>query len=517
EPSNMKIAAMPPQVGFQATKKLPDPNEPPPPPRNNASTVTQKIVDATVDKTLAGTDRVVGTLAGMTTATVGYISKLPSLAAHSVQSAYNLFESEVIGPNIKVIAGLATPLIVAAGVVGAGFGLVISALTGAVRGFQAHESDKPRDFTIGKAVDTTWTKVRKSVGDFSNDMVSGSAEVRARKLAEGEDPWDIPLPPFGRTAKTMAATVAGLAIGGAGGVATALATTANQAWSGLKQANLAGLATVVASPVTGALHGASKVFTTPVAAAAVAWKQKSLGGALKAAGQECFDTQAGKFSSAAGAFVGGAVAAVPSAATAVVTTTFGDLGKGLKTAATDSELGLGGKGLTALGSVVGAPVAGLVHGAATAISTPFSSLASAWNQQSLSQGLAQGVPAGRSATRPVASTLGAFAGGLAVGTVSALSATGAGLVSEVGGGLVDAATNKELNLSGKLLAGVGGIPGDIITAVGQGLGTLVVTPFKSAGGAIEGQSTSAGVKSGAEYGAGAVAAAASPEKTLLEP
>ncbi|MBS2033835.1 hypothetical protein JST97_02555 [bacterium] len=512
----MNIASLTPKVGFQPAKKLPDPNEPPPPPRNNASTVTQKIVDATVDSTLAGTDRVVGTLAGMTTATVGYISKLPSLAAHSVQSAYNLFESEVIGPNIKVIAGLASPLILAAGVVGAGLGLVIHAVAGAARGFSAHESDKPRDFTIGKAVDTTWTKARKSVEEFSNDMVSGSAEVRARKLAEGEDPWDIPLPPFGRTAKTIAATVAGVAIGGVGGIATALATTANQAWSGVKQANLAGLATVAASPVTGVLHGASKVFTTPVAAAAVAWKEKSLGGALKSAGQECFDSQAGRFSSAAGAFVGGAVAAVPSAAGAVLTSTFGDLGKGLKMAATDEQLGLGAKGLAALGTLVSSPVSGVVHGAATAISTPFSSMAAGWNKTSLAEGLAHGVPTARTATRPLANTLGAFAGGLAVGTVSAASTTAAGLVSEVGGGILDAATDKQLNLRGKVLAGVGGVPGDIITAVGQGVGTLVITPFKAAGGAIEGESTSAGVKTSAQYGAGAVSAAASPEKTMLQ-
>lgn len=72
-----------------------------------------------------------------------------------------------------------------------------------------------------------------------------------------------------------------------------------EAWSGVKQLSLAGLGTVIASPVTGVLHGASKVFTTPVAAAAVAWKEKSLGGAIKAAGKECFDTTPGKVSSAA--------------------------------------------------------------------------------------------------------------------------------------------------------------------------------------------------------------------------
>ena len=519
----MHISTRPPQVGFTPLKNSPGPNEPPnEPPQNNANSVTQIIVDATVDKTLAGTDRVVGTIAGFGSSTVSYLTKLPSLALHGTESAVNLYQAEVIGPNIKVIAALATPLIVAAGVVGAGIGLVVSALAGAGRGFMAHDSEKPRDFTIGKAVDNTWTRVRQSMDEMSTDMVSASREVKARKLAEGEDPWDIPLPPFGRTAKTIAATVAGVVIGAVGGVATAFAVTGKEAWGGLKQAvtkfgssdSLAGLASVVGSPVTGVLHGASKVFTTPVASAAVAWKEKSLGGAIKAAGQECFDTIPGRFSSAAGSLVAGAAAAVPSAAAAVVTTTLGDLGRGLKTAATDQQLGLGGRALTALGSVVGAPVSGLVHGAAIAVSTPVSSLASGWNQTSLSAGTAHGVHTGRTATRPLANTLGAFAGGLSVGGVTGVSTLATGLVSEMGGGLIDAATNKDLNVRGKILDGLGGIPGDAITAIGEGLGTLVVTPFKAAAGAIEGNSASAGAKAGAQYGSRAVIGAVNPERNM---
>ena len=514
----MNITSLPTRQNLSPnTLKAPDPNqEPPKPPQNDTTSITQQIVDATVDKTLAGTDRVSGMLAGMATSTVGYLGKLPSVAAHGAKSALNLVQSEVIGPNIKVVAGLLSPVILGGALAAAGVGLVGSVLSGAARGFSAHESDKPRDFTIGKAVDTSWTKVRKTMDNLSNDMVTGSAEVKAKKLAEGEDPWDIPLPPFGRTAKTIAATVAGVMIGGIGGIATAIATTGKEAWSGLKQLSLAGLGTVIASPVTGVLHGASKVFTTPVAAAAVAWKEKSLGGAIKAAGKESFDTTPGRFSSAAGSLVGGTLAAVPSAAAAIVTTTFGELGRGLKMAATDQDLNLGGKGLAALGSGVTAPVAGLVHGAATMIATPFSSMAAGWNKKSLSEGMAHGVPTGRTVTRPVANTLGAFAGGLAVGTVSAATTTATALVSEVGGGLIDAATNKDLNLRGKVLDGLGGIPGDLITALGEGVGTLVVTPFKSAGAAVEENSANAGIKAGAQYGARAVVAAANPAKTMVE-
>ncbi len=513
----MFIASMPPKVGFQPTQKSPDPNQPPP---NQTGSITQKIVDATVDNTLAATDRLVGTLAGMGTGTAAYLSKLPTVAAGAARGALNLIQSEVIGPNIKVIAGLATPLIVAAGLVGAGVGLAINVVAGAVRGFQAHDSEKPREFTINKAVDTAWTRARGSMDKLAQGMIESSAEVKAQKLAEGEDPWDIPLPPFGRTAKTMAATVAGLAIGGAGGVATALATTGSQAWGGIQQlgkgAPLAGLASVVASPVTGVLHGASKVFTTPVEAAAVAWKEKSLGGALKAAGQECFDAQPGKFSSAAGALVGGAVAALPSAATAAVVTTASNLSNGVKTLANDAELGLAGKALGTLGAVVTAPASGLAHAAATAVTTPFRTAASGWNHKSLAEGMAEGVAAGRSSTRPFGDVLGTFVGGVAVGGVSAVSATAAGLVSEVGGGLIETATNKELNLRGKLLAGVGAVPGDVITALGQGVGTLVYTPFKAAQATLEQESAGAGIKAGAQHGSRAVAVAARPQNTMVE-
>lgn len=515
----MNITSLPNRTPQLASfKKTPDNNQPdgPKPPQNDTTSVTQKIVDATVDKTLAGTDRVSGMLAGMATSTAGYLGKLPSVAAHGAKSALNLIQAETIGPNIKVVAGLLSPVILAGATAAAGIGLVGSVISGAIRGFSAHEADKPRDFTIGKAVDTSWTKVRKTMDNLSTDMTEGSAEVKAKKLAEGEDPWDIPLPPFGRTAKTLAATVAGVMIGGVGGVATAIATMGKEAWSGVKQLSLAGLGTAIASPVTGILHGASKVFTTPVAAAAVAWKEKSLGGALKAAVQESFDTQAGRASSAAGAFIGGALTAIPSAAGAIVTTTFGDLGNGLKTAATDKDLSLGGKGLAGLSSLVTAPVAGAVHGVATAIATPFSSAAAAWDKKSLSEGMAHGVPTGRTSTRPLADTVGAFAGGLAAGTVAAVTTTGTALVSEVGGGFVKAVTNKDLNLSGKVLNGLGGIAGNTVTAFGQGLGTLAVTPFKAAAAVVEGESAAAGIKAGAQYGSNAVVAAANPAKNMVE-
>jgi hypothetical protein len=492
------------------------------PPQNEATSVTQKIVEATVDKTLAGTDRLSGMLAGMASSTAGYVGKLPSVAAAGARSAVNLVQAETIGPNIKVVAGLLSPVILGGALAAAGVGLVGSVVTGAVRGFTAHDSEKPREFTIGKAVDTSWTKVRKSMDNLSNDMLESSAGVKAEKLGEGEDPWDLPLPPFGRTAKTMAATVAGVLIGGFGGVATAFAVTGKEAWNGIKTAvtkfgtaeSLGGLATVVAAPVTGVLHGASKVFSTPVAAAAVAWKEKSLGGALKAARGECFDTDPGRFASAAGSLVGGALAAVPSAAGAVLTTTLGDLGRGLKTAATDRDLSLGGKGLAVLGSAVTAPVAGLVHGAATVVATPFSSMAAGWDKKSLGEGMGHGVTSGRTVTRPLANTVGAFAGGLAVGTVSAAATTGTALVSGLAGGLIDAATDENLNLRGKVLDGLGGIPGDVITALGQGVGTLVVTPLTAAGATLEGQPSSAGIKAAADYGSKAVVVAANPESMV---
>lgn len=489
----------------------------------SAETITKRIVDGTVDATLAGTNRVSSTFAGLGTASAAYLSKLPRVASDTVKSGVNLFQAETIGPNIKVLAGLATPLFAALGVAGAGLGLVISAGSGAIQGWTSHDSEKPREFTIGKAVDKAWTSTRQSMDEAGTSMVEGTQEVKDKKLAPGEDPWDIPLPPFGRTAKTMAATVAGIMIGGVGGLVTALATTAQGAWSGVKQAftkfgpaeSLASVGTVVGSPVTGVLHGVSKIFTTPVKAAEVAWKEKSLGGALKAAVKEGFDLKAGSFSTAAGATVGGAVVAVPSALSTVVSTTAVELGRGLKSAATDKELNLAARGLATLGSVVSAPVAGVAHGLMTGVSTPFRAAASSWKQGSLVDGMTQGVKDSYKSPKLAANTLGALVGGVAVGGVSAVAVTATGAVREIGGGLLDAAGSKELNVRGKLLDGIGGIPGDAVTAVGQGLGTLFAVPIASAREASLEGSNKDGIKSAAQYGVKAVSAAANP-KAMVE-
>jgi hypothetical protein len=491
---------------------------------NDAASVTQRIVDATVDKTLAGTDRLSGGLSGLVTGAGAYISKLPSAAKDGAQSVVNLVQAETIGPNIKVIAGLASPVLAGLAIAGAGIGLVISAGAGFFTGVTAHDAEKPREFTIGKAVGEAWNGTRKAVDEMGDSAVKATQEVRAEKLGEGEDPWDIPLPPFGRTAKTMAATVAGLAIGGIGGVATVIATTAKGAWGGLKHIvtdfspadALAGVGAILASPVTGILEGASKVLTTPVAAAAVAWKEKSLGKALRAAGDEAFTTDPSKFSAAAGAFVGGAIVAGPAAGVTAVATTAVTLGGGLKKAVTDKELNFPGKVLAAAGSVVAAPVAGVVHGVTTNIGTPFVSAAKAWDKSSLVKGMASGVKDTHKGTKTAANVAGAFVGGAAVGTVTSVATAATGTISEVFGGLADAATNDELNLTGKVLDGAGGIIGDVVTGLGQGVGTFVASPLKAAGEAIETGSAANGLSTAAGFGIKSIHAAARPEKAMVE-
>ena len=485
----------------------------------------QKIVEATVDKTLAGTDRMTGTLAGAATGVTGFASKLPSLVGDTAVSIGNLIKAETIGPNIKVVAGIASPILLGIGLVGAGMGLAVSAAGGAIMGFNAHDVEKPREFTIGKAVDTTWNKVRANVDEMGDDALTTSKSIREKKLAEGEDPWDIPLPPFGRTAQTMAATVAGIAIGGVGGVATAIATTAKGAWDGIKHtaSNLsspadaiAGLGAVVAAPVTGVLEGATKVLTTPIEAAAVAWKEKSLGNALKAAGKEAFTADAGKLPSAAGAFVGGAVIALPSAAATTVATAATTLGKGVSDAVTDKELNLPAKALAAAGSVVGAPLAGIVHGATTAVGTPLGSLSSAWDKSSLVDGMASGLKDTHSFTKISAEVAGAAAGGLVIGGATAVPTLGAALASQVVGGIADAASNSELNAIGKVLDGAGGILGDTVTAVGQGIGTLVASPIVAAGETGVTRSASDGIRKAAKFGVNSVKAGANPEKHMVK-
>ncbi len=491
-------------------------------PKTSAETITQRIVDATVDNTLAGTDRLVGSVAGLGTAAAGYLSKMPGAFTDVVKSANNLFHSETIGPNIKVLAALGSPLIVAGGLIGAGLGLVVSAASGAIKGAQAHDSEKPREFTIGKAVDQAWTKTREGVKDTTSELVKGTQETREKKLAPGEDPWDIPLPPFGRTAKTVAATVAGVIIGGVGGLVTAVAVTAKGMWDGIVRSSEKGhgpnttLSSWVGAPVTGAVHGLEKVFTTPVKAAAAAWKEKSLGSAVKAAVNEAFGTKPDAFSSAAGAAVGGTFAAAPSAITTAIVTTASELAKGLGNAVTDEDLNLGAKALAVAGTLVGAPIAGAAHGVATAVTTPLRATAVAWDKSSMADGVATGIIDGVKSTKGFSNGAGTFVGGLAVGGISAVAATSASAVSGVFGGLIDVATNSDLNASGKVLAGLGGLPGDVITAVGQGIGTLGLTPVRATGEALEKGSLFAGIKSAAQYGTKAVQAAAHPNDVLVE-
>ena len=481
-------------------------------------TITQKIVDGTVDSTLAATDRVSGAISGMATGTAAYLSKMPSLAADGVKSAANLYQAKKIGPNIKVVATLASPLIAGVAVAGAGLGLVVAAGAGLVNGFSAHDADKPREFTIDEAVGKAWNKTRESVSEFGDDAIKGSQEIRDIEVKPGDKLWDIPLPPFARTAKTAAATVAGLAMGGIGGIATAFATTATSAWAGVKNAvddfsasnALGAVGAVVASPVTGVIHGLSKVVSTPIKAAAAAWKQDSLGAALKEGGKECFDTSPSAPASAAGGFVGGALVAVPAAAVTGLTTTAVELGRGLKTAVTDNELNLPGKALAAVGGVVSAPAAGIAHGIATGVGTPFVSAAKAWDDKSL-KGIGAGVKASRDGTKSVANAGGALVGGAVVGTVSATAALTSAAVREIGGGILDAAGNKELNFRGKVLDGVGGLAGDVVSAAGQGLGTLVSTPLKAAEAAFENGKASEGAKAAADHGVKSVHAAIRPQ------
>ena len=499
-------------------------SRPAPAPRQPEKTITQKIVDTTVDKTLAGTDRVASSIGGLGTGVASYVSSLPEAFTDGARSIANLYQAETIGPNIKVVAALASPVLAGLAVAGAGLGLVVSAGAGALTGLMAHDKENPREFTIDKAVAKTWNSVRHNVDEVSDMWVEESQQIKDKKLAPGEDPWDLPLPPFGRTAKTIAATVSGLAIGGIGGLATAFITTAQGVWSGLKQAVsgpnpanvLAGLGTIAAAPVTGAIHGASKLFTTPVEAAQVAWKEKSLGGALKAAGKEAFSTDPSKFANAAGAFVGATATAVPAAVGTAVVSGAKALGSGLKTAVTDSELSGAEKAMTALGTVVGAPVTGLAHGVTSGIAAPFVGAAQGWQQDSLVQGVTAGLKTSHANTKTLGAVLGSAVGGLAVGGASAVATTAAAGVRQIGGGLVDAATNDQLNLRGKVLEGLGGLPGDAITALGQGVGTLLVTPVKAGAAAAEGGSAAEGFKESAQTGLRFVHSGAQPGQAMTE-
>ena len=58
---------------------------------------------------------------------------------------------------------------------------------------------------------------------------------------------------------------------------------------------------------------------------------------------------------------------------------------------------------------------------------------------------------------------------------------------------------------------MGGLAGDVVSAAGQGLGTLVSTPLKAAEAAFENGKASEGAKAAADHGVKSVHAAIRPQ------
>ena len=353
-------------------------------------------------------------------------------------------------------------------------------------------------------------------------MVKGSQEIKDIEVKPGDKLWDIPLPPFGRTLKTAAATGLGVAIGAVGGVFTTVGTTLRTAWDGVKNAfqepspstALAAVAGLAGAPVTGVIDGVHKALHAPIKAAEAAWKKDSFVEGVKSAAS--FDSEVSALANGAGGLVGGATAAIPAAVTTAVATTAVELGRGLKTAVTSDELNLPGRVLTAAGSLLSAPTAGVVHAATTGIATPFAAAGHAWDKKSSAEGLAKGISGSHDVTKHLSGGAGAAVAGLAIGTVSAVASTASSAVREIGGGLVDAATNSELNVKGKVLDAVGGIPGDAVSAIGQGLGTFVMTPVRAASSGFENKKASDGVAKAADFGVKSIHASIRPEGAMVE-
>lgn len=503
-----KIVQRPVQTQSQAENRSPQ-------------SITDRIIDATVDKTLAGTDRLAGAVSGLATGATAYLSKMPNLAANVVKSAHNLFQAEKIGPNIKFVAALATPLIAGLAVAGAGLGLVIAAGAGAVSGFQAHNADKPREFTIDQAVSKAWSQSREAVSEFGSDMVKSSQEVRDISVKPGDKLWDIPLPPFARSAKTVAATVAGLAMGGVGGIATAVATSGKEIVNAPKDMPenwntndfIGAAGSILAAPVTGLVHGLSKVVTTPIAAAATAWKADSLTQALKAGASESFDTNPSKLASGAGTLVGGLAVTPYLAATTAVRTAAGEI-SGTFSQVSGPNLDPASRVLTAVAGVLAAPVSGLAHGAATAISTPFASVLHGADKGYTGNTIGAGANAMEQLTQRPATGIGAAVGSAPIALASGVTTAGVAVGREVLVGLYDAAANEKLNFTGKVLDGVGGVPGDVVSGVIQGLGTVVNSFAQATAEGYSSGQASSGVKRGAEEAVKGIAVGIHPKSAL---
>lgn len=164
-----------------------------------------------------------GFAVGAFTGAVDGIVKAPVVAYEIIE---NVIQAETIGPNLKVIASLAAPL---GGALSAVASPVVQAFTdaGAMRR-SGRDFDGP--LTGNGSNGYADKKFDKETQGFSSDLIQQLEKFGAKKLEEGEKPYDVPIlsPIFSVVGGVVSGAISGVT-GLLGGFAAGLLTTGKEA------------------------------------------------------------------------------------------------------------------------------------------------------------------------------------------------------------------------------------------------------------------------------------------------
>ncbi len=263
------------QISSQTPYSTPRPSAPPPEPEKT-------MVERLVDRTILSANYLGSSLSGAVGGLGAFGSEAVQASVGTTASALvNLWKTETIGPNLKILGTLAAAPLVAAG---AAVALPVCAVAGLVHGARTVDRSAPRELTLGQAAVNGFEKTRQGFQGFSSELRQDLAELGARKLEDGEKPIDIPLI---KTAKTLAMGAAAAAVGGVTGVVCALVGTARQVGAGLSRTLgdpnlnipgkvLAGAGAVIGGTVQGLAFGTGSAVSILGKGLTETWKKDSI-------------------------------------------------------------------------------------------------------------------------------------------------------------------------------------------------------------------------------------------------
>lgn len=172
-----------------------------------------------------------GFAVGAFTGAVDGVVKAPVVAYEIIE---NVIQAETIGPNLKVIATLASPLGGALSAVASPF---VQAFTDA-SAMRRAGNDVDGPLTANGSNGYADAKFAPESRGFSSEMIQRLEELGAKKLGEGEKPYDVPIlsPVFSIVGGVVSGAISGVT-GLIGGLAAGLLTTGKEAAGALFGSN----------------------------------------------------------------------------------------------------------------------------------------------------------------------------------------------------------------------------------------------------------------------------------------